>query len=152
LARARTAEGKKLMRYTAVSGVSVVLFEVLLFVTFGLLHWTVTWANVFSVSVSAVPSYYLNRKWAWGKHGRSHFMKEVVPFWAMALLGLAFSTVTADLSKTWGDEVTQTHILRTFIVMAGTLAAFGILWVGKFFVLNKVLFVHHAHEQPTVST
>ncbi len=152
LARARTPGGKKLVRYTMVSGVSVVVFELLLFITFGLLHWTVTWANVFAVSVSAIPSYYLNRKWAWGKHGRSHFMKEVVPFWAMALLGLLFSTITADLSKNWADEITKTHLLRTLIVMIGTLAAFGVLWVAKFFVLNKVLFVHHAHEQPKVST
>jgi len=151
-ARARTPGGKKLLRYTAVSGVSVVVFEVLLFVTFGLLHWTVTWANVFAVSVSAIPSYYLNRKWAWGKHGRSHLMKEVVPFWGMALLGLLMSTITADLAKDWADEVTETHILRTLIVMAGTLAAFGVLWVGKFFVLNKVLFVHPSHEQSKVST
>ena len=26
------------------------------------------------------------------------------------------------------------------------LAAFGVLWVGKFFILNKVLFVHHPEE------
>ncbi|HUQ62517.1 MAG TPA: GtrA family protein [Acidimicrobiales bacterium] len=152
MARARTPGGKKLIRYTMVSGVSVIVFEVLLFVTFGLLHWTVTWANVFAVSVSAIPSYYLNRKWAWGKHGRSHFMKEVVPFWGMALLGLVFSTITADLAKDWADEITENHLLRTFIVMMGTLAAFGVLWVGKFFVLNKVLFVHSEHEQPKVST
>jgi hypothetical protein len=70
----------------------------------------------------------------------------------MALLGLVFSTITADLSKDWADEVTQTHLLRTLIVMVGTLAAFGVLWVAKFFVLNKMLFVHHAPEQPKVST
>lgn len=150
VAYARSPEGKKLFRYTAVSGVSVVVFELLLFITFGLLHWPVTWANVFAVSVSAIPSYYLNRKWAWGKSGKSHLLKEVVPFWALAFLGLLISTVTADLSKDWADQVTQTHILRTFIVMVGTLAAFGVLWIGKFFVLNKVLFTH-SHEQPAVA-
>ncbi|MDQ6927363.1 MAG: GtrA family protein [Actinomycetota bacterium] len=152
LARARTPEGVKLIRYTAVSGVSVVVFELLLFITLGLLKWDARGANVFSVSVSAIPSYYLNRKWAWGKSGRSHFMKEVVPFWAMALLGLVLSTWTADFSKTQADQITNSHLVRTFIVMIGTLAAFGVLWIGKFFVFNKLLFVHDSHELPKVST
>lgn len=150
IAHARSPEGKKLIRYTAVSGVSVVVFEVLLFITLGLLKWDARWANIFSVSVSAIPSYYLNRKWAWGKSGKSHFMKEVVPFWAMALLGLVLSTWTADFSKTQADQLTDSHLMRTFIVMLGTLAAFGVLWIGKFFVLNKLLFTH-PQEQPAVS-
>lgn len=148
---AHTGEGKKLVKYTAVSGVSVVAFEALLFVTLGLLHWDARWANVFSVSVSAIPSYYLNRKWAWGKSGRSHLMKEVVPFWGMAFLGLLLSTWTADFSKSEADSLTNSHLIQTFIVMLGTLAAFGVLWVGKFIVLNKVLFVHH-HEQTPVAS
>jgi putative flippase GtrA len=152
LARARTPGGKKLIRYTMVSGVSVVVFELLLFITLGLLKWDARTANIFSVSVSAIPSYYLNRKWAWGKHGRSHFMKEVVPFWGMAFLGLVLSTWTADFSKTEAMSITDSHLLQTFIVMLGTLAAFGVLWVGKFFVLNKLLFVHDDHNQPKVST
>ncbi|HEX8769925.1 MAG TPA: GtrA family protein [Acidimicrobiales bacterium] len=151
LARARTPGGKKLIRYTMVSGVSVVVFELLVFVTVGLLHWNVIAGDIFAVGISAIPSYYLNRKWAWGKHGRSHFMKEVVPFWAMAFLGLVLSVVTAALAKNWADEVTKSHLVRTFIVMLGTLAAFGVLWVAKFFVINKFLFVHHESEQPKVS-
>ena len=61
LARARTPGGKKLIRYTMVSGVSVVVFEALVFITVGLLHWHVVAADVFAVGVSAIPSYYLNR-------------------------------------------------------------------------------------------
>ncbi|HEX2117654.1 MAG TPA: hypothetical protein VHF91_00595, partial [Acidimicrobiales bacterium] len=42
--------------------------------------------------------YYLNRKWAWGKKGKSHLMKEIVPFWSLALLGLIFSTWAAKFT------------------------------------------------------
>lgn len=150
-ARARTPGGRKLIKYTAVSGVSVIVYELLLFITVGLLKWDEIWANVFSVSVSAIPSYYLNRKWAWGKRGRSHLMKEVVPFWGMALLGLVFSTLTTAVAKDWADGVTESHLLRTFIVMIGGLGAFGILWVAKFFVLNKYMFVHRPHDEPKVT-
>lgn len=143
----RAPEGKKFIRYSMVSVVSVITYEILLFITLGLLHWeSARNANIFAVTVSAIPSYYLNRAWAWGKSGRSHFMKEVVPFWGMALLGLVFSTWIADFAKTFADEHTSVHLLRTFIVMMGGLAAFGVLWVAKFVILNKVLFAHKPPE------
>jgi putative flippase GtrA len=148
LAWSRAPEGKKFVRYSMVSVVSVITYEILLFITLGLLHWTARGANVFAVAVSAIPSYYLNRVWAWGKSGRSHFMKEVVPFWGMALLGLVFSTWAADFSKTVADDLTSAHLLRTLVVMFAGLAAFGVLWIAKFVILNKVLFAHKPEQLP----
>ena len=146
---ARAPQGQKLVRYSMVSVVSVITYEILLFVTLGLLHWkTARSANICAVAISAIPSYYLNRMWVWGKTGRSHFMKEVVPFWGMALLGLVFSTILTDFAKRTADDVTSIHLLQTFIVMAAGLAAFGVLWVAKFVVLNKVLFAHKPEAIP----
>ncbi|MCA1683188.1 MAG: GtrA family protein [Actinobacteria bacterium] len=148
LAWSRAPEGKKFVRYSMVSVVSVITYEILLFVTLGLFHWHARTANIFAVAVSAIPSYYLNRVWAWGKSGKSHFMKEVVPFWAMALLGLVFSTWAADFAKTVADEITSSHLVRTLIVMLAGLAAFGVLWIAKFVILNKVLFAHRSEALP----
>ncbi|HEV3401378.1 MAG TPA: GtrA family protein [Acidimicrobiales bacterium] len=139
---ARAPEGRKLVRYSMVSVVSVVVYEFLLFVFLGLMHWSAALANFWAVSISAIPSYYLNRAWTWGKTGRSHLMKEVVPFWGMALLGLAFSTIVVDFAKDGADNVTSVHLVQTLIVMFAGLAAFGVLWIAKFVVLNRVLFVH----------
>jgi GtrA-like protein len=55
-------------------------------------------ANVIACAVAAVPSFHLNRSWAWGRRGRSRLLREVAPFWALAFLGLAFSTWAADMS------------------------------------------------------
>lgn len=148
LAWSRAPEGKKFVRYSMVSVVSVITYEILLFITLGLLHWSARSANITAVMVSAIPSYWLNRAWAWGKSGRSHLLKEVVPFWAMALIGLIFSTWAADFSKSVADDVTDAHLLRTFIVMMAGLGAFGILWIAKFVILNKVLFAHHPERLP----
>ena len=68
-------------------------------VAFGMLHWTARAANVVACAVATVPSYYLNRCWAWGRRGRSHLWKEVVPFWVIAFAGLALSTWAADLGS-----------------------------------------------------
>ncbi len=146
--RARTPTGRKLIKYTMVSIVSVIIGQALLAIFFGLLRWSAVTSNVFAVGLSAVPSYYLNRAWAWGKRGRSHFLKEVVPFWAMAFLGLALSTVFADFAEDRALNYTDSRLVQTMIVNAAALAAFGVLWIGKFVILNKVMFAHHEDDLP----
>ena len=146
LDRVRSPEGRKLMRYSMVSVIAVIVNQVVLMIAFGILKWPATTANVWAVCISAIPSYYLNRAWAWGKRGRSHLLKEVVPFWAMALLGLVLSTWAAGFAERQAPKVTDSHFGTTVIVMAATLTAFGVLWVGKFVILNKLMFGKHHHD------
>ena len=141
LARARSDEGQKAIRYTLTSVVSVAVTAVLLTFFHAVLDWSATVANLVACSIAAVPSYVLNRWWAWGKRGRSHLWKEVVPFWTLALIGLGFSTWAAD----WAEG--RWHG-RTIYVTAASMAAFGVLWVVKFVVFNELLFKHHEQDMP----
>jgi hypothetical protein len=68
----------------------------------------------------------------WKKTSRNHFWGEIVPFWGMAVLGLVISTLFVALVSARWDSV--------YAVTAASLAAFGSVWVGKYFVLNDVLF------------
>src|SRR3954470_10363833 len=140
LDRARSAEGKKMIRYTLTSVISVAVSQVIL-IALHLIGWSAKSANITAVCVSAVPSYVLNRTWAWGKRGKSHLWKEVVPFWVLALIGLAFSTWAAD----WAES--QFHDSTVAVALA-SLGAFGILWIAKFIIFNKILFVHHEEDLP----
>lgn len=136
--RARTPGGQKAIRYTLVSVISVAVNQVGLFVLFTILGWTARSANILACVIAGVPSYYLNRHWAWKKRGRSHLLKEIVPFWAIALAGLAFSTWAADFAETQAEGLSR--LAQGLIVNMAALAAFGVLWVGKFVFFNKVLF------------
>jgi len=133
-----------MIRYSLVSVVSVIVSQVVLFIAQS--FWSARTSNIIAVCVSAVPSYYLNRAWAWGKTGKSHFMKEIVPFWALAFIGLVFSTWAADFAETWAKSHTGSELWIRLIVNGAALAAFGVLWVAKFFIFNKVLFAHQAEE------
>ena len=140
-AKARTPTGQKLVKYTMVSIISVVIGQALLALAFGVFRWSAVTSNVFAVGLSALPSYYLNRAWAWGKRGRSHFLKEVVPFWGMAFLGLLISTWFVAIAEGRSDHLT--HLVQTLVINGSSIAAFGVLWVAKFVILNKVMFAHH---------
>ena len=134
-----------MVRYTLVSVISVIVSQVVLFglqlggVREGL-------ANIIACGVATVPSYELNRKWAWGKRGKSHMWKEVVPFWALAFLGLAFSEWAVVVAAAWARHHHLGHLGKSVLVNLAALAAFGVLWVGKFIFFNKVLFRTHPDD------
>lgn len=137
---ARSPEGRKLVRYSMVSVVAVVCSQAVLAITYGLFHWSARTANITAVGLSAIPSYTLNRAWVWRRSDRSSFLREIVPFWGMCFLGLVLSTWSADFAATHADEVSSSHLVQTLLVMSASLAAFGVLWVGKFILLEKLLF------------
>ncbi|MGH9183694.1 MAG: GtrA family protein [Acidimicrobiales bacterium] len=140
VAAARERLDCKPVRYSIVSAVAVVVTQVVLITTNGALGWPAVVANLAAVSAGCVPSYTLNRYWVWGKRGPNHLWREVVPFWVLALLGLAVSTLLVWLADRWWDS--------TVLVSAANLTAFGALWVAKYLLLDSLLFRIVAEEGP----
>ena len=119
------------LRYVGVSVINVLVGGGLL-VLFQ--HWLrPTFSNIVGVAISAVPAYYMNRAWVWGKRGRSHWKKEVLPFWSFTVAGLVLST----LAISFADEHTTSKLVILFV----QLLAFGVLWVLRFFLLDKLFHV-----------
>ena len=132
-----TTEGKKIFRYTMVSVISTGVSFSVLFLVYGVGRlWTEVPSTVFANVVATFPSYWLNRRWAWGKSGRSHLVKEVIPFWALAALGITFSIVGASVARHLG--IHHSHLVRTVLVLFANLASFGIFWVAKLALLNRL--------------
>ncbi|MDE3085627.1 MAG: GtrA family protein [Acidobacteriota bacterium] len=135
-----TPTGKKLFRYSMVSVVStVVSFAVLGILFYALQLWSEVPDNVLANVAGILPSYYLNRSWAWGKSGPSHLWREVVPFWAMSFAGIFLAIGAGSLAHHLGVSVFHLHRLgRTAILYGANIFAFGVLWVGKFLIINKL--------------
>lgn len=129
---ARAQFERKPVRYSLVSVVAVGVSQIVLIFCNGVLGWSAVPSNLMAVSVGSIPSYALNRAWVWGKRGRSNVWREVVPFWAFALLGLAFSTLLVHLAATWNNN--------TLVLSVANLTAFGLLWVAKYLFLDALLF------------
>jgi putative flippase GtrA len=140
--RLRTPEGQKLFRYSMVSVISVVVSTSVLLFCSGILSWSALVSNTVATAVATVPSYELNRKWAWGKTGKGHLLREVVPFWSLSFIGWGFSTICVVVVEHYAKSHHFSHLLRTGAVGITSIAAFGVLWVVKFIIFNKVLFVH----------
>ena len=142
-----TPEALHLFKYTMVSVVSTVVSFGVLFIVFGVLKlWGEIASTVFANVVATLPSYYLNRKWVWGKGGRSHLTKEIIPFWSLSALGIFVSIGGAALARHISIEHHLTHPEQTALVLAANLMSFGIFWVLKFIVFNRMFHVHPLEE------
>jgi putative flippase GtrA len=138
-----TPTGKKMFRYTMVSVISTIVSASVLAIVYGALRlWSEVPSTVVANVVATVPSYYLNRNWAWGKSGRSHVLREVVPFWVASAAGIFLSILAATEARHLGDAHHFHHFGRTVLVLGANFGAFGTLWVLKFLVFNRLFHVH----------
>ena len=69
-----------------------------------------------------------------------------MPFWALAFLGLAFSEWAVVVAGHWARDHQLVRLARSALVNGAALSAFGVLWVAKFVIFNKLLFVHHEQD------
>jgi putative flippase GtrA len=148
LDRLRSPGGQKLFRYSLASAVAVVVSLTCLVFFNGVLGISAWVSSTLATAIATVPNYVMNRNWAWGKTGRSHLWKEVVPFWVLAFIGWALSTVAVHAMEGYANRHHFSHALSTLTVALVYLAAFGVLWIGKFIFFNKVLFAHHIEDLP----
>ena len=132
LSTARATFDRRPVRYAMVSVVAVGVSQTVLAITVGVLGWSPVVSNITAVMLGSIPSYILNRAWVWGKTGKNHFWREVVPFWALALVGLGFSTLLVALAHEWHEAA--------WVPSVANLVAFGILWVVKYLILDALLF------------
>jgi putative flippase GtrA len=122
---------ERILKYAAASMVGVTVGSSTLLLLLALDVQEVL-ANFLSVAISSVPAYIVNRYWVWQKKDANSLKREVVPFWGMAFLGLVLSSVFVNWAKDRTDE--------SLLILAANLSGFGVLWVAKFFVLDKFLF------------
>jgi putative flippase GtrA len=135
----QTPQGLKMVRYTLVSVISALTSLVLLTITYGILRLgTEVVCTLISNILAGFPSYFLNRRWVWKKGGRSHLWREVLPFWVMSITGIGFALYTASQAHNFADAHHLHHLARTALVVGANIAAFGILWVLKFLILNRL--------------
>jgi putative flippase GtrA len=146
-AHARSDAGRRAIRYMATSGIGVVGTQLLLGLFLHLFHWRSGVANVVAVSMMSIPAFLLNKYWVWGKRGRAHMRREVLPFWLFTLAGLALSTLFVVLvaNATKNPDVESLKNGNKVAVQLANIAGFGVLWVLKYLFLDKIMFGPHHH-------
>jgi putative flippase GtrA len=143
----RTPRGRTMIKFSCVSLISTVVAQGTLWIVYyDLRLWSAVVCNIFANACATLPSYTLNRRWAWGKSGRSHLWREVVPFWSMSAAGMALSIGTVSLADHFAHVHHFGHLSTSIVVNAANFFAFGVLWILKFLVFNRLFMAATGEE------
>ena len=104
------------------------------------LHWSAVTSNLAAWAVSTVPAYLLSRAWVWKQSGSHRLGGEVIPFWILAFVGLLFSTAVV--------AVVGQHTDRTTLILVANISAYGVVWVAKYLILDKVMWRERSVADP----
>lgn len=134
----RSPAGVRATRYTAGSVVATVCSEVAFLLLYGVAHTGSTAATVLGWLAGAVPNYLLNRSWAWGRKGRPQLARELLPYAGIVAGTLAVASVTTHYAGIGAASVTELDWLRVLLVGAAFLGTYGVLFVVRFMLLDRL--------------
>jgi len=139
IAHARSDAGRRAIRYSMCSVVGVVGTQIFLFGFLHILDWKPVLSNFVAVTLMSVPVFMLNKYWVWGKRGRAHMRREVIPFWLFTVAGWILSTLMVILVVKATRTATEPDGNK-YAVQLANIAGFGILWILKYVFLDKIMF------------
>ena len=130
----------RVVRYAMGSVVASLVSLVTFVVVYGVLGGlSPRQSSVAASLVGMIPAYFLNRNWAWGRQGRSHLVKEVLPYLAASVLGLVAAMWSVDIASSHAKSLTSDKVLQVTLVAMAYVGTYAALWSLKFMFFN-VLF------------
>ena len=154
---ARSDAGRKQLRYAGVSVVFVPLGQVLIQLLGAFVFKStdpvtgteeVNWvaASITSAAILTIPNFFANKLLVWKNTSRDNLRTQIIVFWVAAMLGVSFATGLTFLV----DWMIESHgWLEKVAVFFAQLAGFGIVWLGRYVILDRWIFkVIHPGEEP----
>lgn len=95
-------------------------------------------ASVLAASIAAVPNFFANRHLVWRDRSGRELHRQILVFWFAVMLGVSLATAfTYLVERLIADHAT---VVRGAAVLCAQVIGFGIVWVGRFLVLDRWLF------------
>ena len=125
-------------RFLAVTLVTAMLGQVLLFFLFGVLGWNPIIANVVAVVIVAIVGFILSTRYVWTGESSHSRRSQIGAFVGSALLGLLISTLSIHLVTERLDHALAANI--------GSAAGYGFVWILRFGLLETYVFRRHPSQ------
>jgi putative flippase GtrA len=146
LEHARSPDGRKQLRYVGVSIVFVPLGQALIQVLARPLD-SYTTASWVSAAILTPPNFFANRYFVWKVSSKDNLRTQIIVFWVGAMLGVSMATGLTYLVEQATTD--RPALFRSVAVFFAQLLGFGIVWVGRYLVLDRWLFKVTRHgEEP----
>ncbi len=106
-------------------------------------------ASVAAFVAGAVPNYLLNRRWAWRRAGRADLARETAPYMLIVVLTALAAAAVTTAADAFVPTVVDDHTWQVVLVGAAFLGTYGIVFVLKFVLFDRLVFARSRHQVPT---
>jgi putative flippase GtrA len=141
----------RFFRYSVGSVVAVITSEVTFVLCYGTGFLGTTAASVVAFFAGAIPNYVLNRSWAWERRGRLNVSREVILYAVVSIVSLVSAAVVTGWVSHMAAQLTGSDAARTALVASAYLATYSLLFVLKFVIFQRVVFVEPRRGHATMS-
>jgi putative flippase GtrA len=136
IAYARTEEARKKLRYAAVSLVFFPLGQGLIQVL-GLWLDDYTAASLLAWAIATVPGFFAYKRFVWRDMSRENLHRQLLVFWVAVMLTVSLTTLFSYLVQNAMED--QPVLARGAAVFCAQMLGFVIVWVGRYFLLDRWL-------------
>jgi putative flippase GtrA len=130
-------EMRKMLRYAGVSAVFVPLGQGLI-QALGLWLDNYTTASLLAAAIAIIPNFFANKHFVWRVTSSDNLRSQMLVFWVAVMLGVLLATLLTYLVE--NVTVGETTLVRGTAVLFAQLLGLGIVWVGRFLILDRWLF------------
>jgi putative flippase GtrA len=144
---ARSEVGRKQLRYMGVSVVFVPIGQILIQVLGSVFDGNFTLASIVAAAILTIPNFFANKLLVWKDTSKDNLRTQVVVFWVAAMLGVSLATGLTFVVQQMTEE--SSSLVQRVSVFVAQMTGFGIVWVGRYLVLDRWLFKVTRHgEEP----
>jgi putative flippase GtrA len=134
-------------RYTGASVVAGIISEAVFVVSywFGAIPLV---ASLLAFVAGAVPNYLMNRYWAWQRRGRPDRTRELIPYVLIVIVTALTAILVTTVADRWVHQHVTAHALQVTLVAIAFLATYATMFVLKFVLFDRFIFVDRAAHTP----
>lgn len=136
----RSRVGMTFAKFFAGSMVGTAISQLVLITLYGIGGTSAVTASMLAFVAGAVPNFFLNRRWAWGRIGTEGAWREMVPYAVVVTVGGLTASGLSSFAEHLIRPVVESHVWRTAILDLAYLTSFGLVFVFKFALLDRFVF------------
>jgi putative flippase GtrA len=146
--KARADLFRRVFRYGTNALLATVCSQVTFIVLYGWVGLGTTVTSTLAWLAGAIPNYFLNRSWTWGRRGRPSLRREVVPYVAIILGTLGLAILATGLGAAALDRTSVSHGTQTLVVWGIYFTVYVVMFGVRFFLFDRLFRTRDAAPEP----
>lgn len=135
---------RRIVRYASTSVISTIISETVLLSLFANHVLGAISSALLATVAGTLPSYFLSRYWIWPEADRKRPARQVTAYWVISFVALAVSSGATGIAARLAPHHGATRDIVVGTVYLGT---YGLLWLGRFIVYQRFVFLAHSDRR-----